>query len=125
MINKPWIEWVLLLAALLFGVTLAHCARADFERNPFYRGKTVPGSPGVPCCTKRDCTSLSAYRMVAGGHYEIWLPQGYWYRPDPKIIRKDVTPDGKAHACFIEYPGMNYAPNRVVVYCVWIPIMFM
>ncbi len=123
--NKPWIEWALLLAALLFGVTLAHCARADYEQNPFYRGKTVPGTPQVSCCNKKDCSPLTAWRQNIDGEYEIYLPYGYWYKPEQRIIREAFTPDGQAHACWTEDKSMTYGRQKITVFCVWIPIMFM
>ncbi len=113
--------WVILLA-FLAGMALATSLKAE-ERNPLYR-QSIPGT-NVPCCDKHDCRAIEKYRMVEGGHYEIWLEPGYWYRPDPKVIRKQHIPDGKAHACYTEKLTEAYGPRRIMVYCVWIPILFM
>ena len=119
--NKPWLEVVALLGALLLGACVALGARAE-ERNPLYRD-TIPGT-AVPCCNKEDCHPVK-FRMIHGGRYEIYLPMGYWHMPEERIIRKQVTPNGEAHACWQVNPAANYAVNRVTVFCVWIPIQFM
>jgi hypothetical protein len=93
--------------------------------NPFYKGRDVPGGKGVPCCNERDCRALDGYRMLPGGEYEILMPEGYWFKPNKNIVLKDVTPDGKAHACWQDKPQMAFEARRRVVFCVWIPIMFM
>jgi len=113
---------VLLLLASCLQMHVAHGRETG---NPFYKNRMVPGSENVPCCTRRDCRPLNGYRMLPGGDYEILMPEGYWFKPDPKIILKDVTPDGKAHACWQDRPAMAYGTRNRVVFCVWIPIMFM
>ena len=94
---------------------------AGTPNNSFYKGKTVPNSP-VSCCTKKDCQSLAAWRMV-DGEYEIYMPYGYWYKPPQNVIRVEFTPNGMAHACWTEQAQMQYKRTKITVFCVWIPFV--
>ncbi len=114
-------ELLFIACAFFFGLVFGFSAVAE-ERNPLYRD-TVPGTE-VPCCNKQDCHPVR-YRMVPGGEYEIYLPMGYWYRPEKRIIRVQFIPDGEAHACWTADLAANYSANRITVFCVWIPIQFM
>jgi len=128
MFGRVWAEWLTFVVCLALGVAVGLHSEKAFGRetgNPFYKNRIIPGSKGVPCCTRRDCRRLDGYRMLPGGEYEILMPEGYWFKPDPKIVLKDVTPDGKAHACWQDRPTMAFAARKRVVFCVWIPIMFM
>lgn len=101
-----------------------HVAHDAPFKHSFYKDKTVPGTM-VSCCTKKDCQSLEGYRMLPGGEYEILMPEGYWYKPEKRIVRVDVTPDAKAHACWTDATTAAYSARKRTVFCVWIPIMFM
>ncbi len=105
---------------LVMGIS-AIVAQAGTERNAFYRDKMVPGTQ-VPCCTKKDCVPLSAWRQNVDGEYEIYLPHGYWYKPKQTVVRVDHTPDGRAHACYHERSRAAYEQVKVTVFCVWIPV---
>lgn len=89
--------------------------------NEFYKDKVVPGTQ-VSCCTKKDCVPLAAWRQDHLGEYEIYLPHGFWFKPQQSVVRVEHTPDGRAHACYQERDRMNYAPFKITVFCVWIPI---
>lgn len=111
------VEWFIVGCLALFAME----TRADTPNNPFYKGQTVPGTD-VSCCTKKDCQPLTAWRQDRiSGEFEIYLPPGYWYRPQQNIIRHAFTPDGQAHACWQEGKRMAYGKRNITVFCVWIP----
>ncbi len=116
------IKWYcLIVTVLMFLAALTIVATAGTEKNGFYKDKMVPGTQ-MPCCTKKDCVPLSAWRQDTAGAYWIYLPHGYWYKPEANIVRVEYTPDGRAHACYHEKKRMNYEAVKVVVFCVWIPV---
>lgn len=116
----------LFLAVIIVLLVLGACSAMLSTRtygDTFYKDRMVPGTK-VPCCNKSDCHVIEAHRKIDGFH-EILMPDGYWFRPDPKIVLEDVTPDGKAHACWHDKATAAYSTRNRVVFCVWIPIMFM
>jgi hypothetical protein len=108
------------LAAAIASLLLAGAAAAD-DLNPFYKGQMSPGT-NVPCCNKKDCMALDKWRQDAKGEYEIWIKPGFWYKPAQRIIRKEATPDGRAHACIQYGEAAAYTSVKITVFCVWIPI---
>ncbi len=98
---------------------LATLATAD-DRNPFYKDKLVPGTK-VPCCNKKDCMVVEKWRY-RNDKYEVFI-RGLWMIPNQKVVSVMQTPDGNAHACFNIVPTAAYMPPRVVIYCVWIPLI--
>ena len=99
----------LLLASFLVLWTLAVPAWGD--AGSFYKDRMIPGS-NVPCCTERDCKSLDKWRQKWDGDYEIFL-DGVWYTPAQRIVRHDLTPDGRAHVCYRLQVFRRREPSRV------------
>jgi hypothetical protein len=118
---------------IAFGVALGLfllflCEQARAQEAPghsshhsgFYDTLKMPN--GASCCNDKDCRPVDGWTFD-GKIYKIRLkPGGEWITPPQGLVQHKLTPDGGAHACFVDAKGAPFEQYGRVWYCIILPV---